>query len=93
MKKKTFTSKNPVKKFPGKGGWTYVSIDQTYDDLGIKKPRWGLVPARITVGNTSWEKSLLPMGDGTLFVALNKKVQKTEKIAVGDIITVKVQLA
>lgn len=73
MKKpKVYESTNIVKHFPQKGGWVYVPIDQTYTDLGINKPRWGLVPATITVGETTWKKSLLPHGDGTLFVALSE---------------------
>ena len=85
--KKVFTSKGKVKIFPQKGGWVYLPITQTYVDLGINKPRWGLVPASITIGKTTWRKSLLPLGDGTLFIALNEKVRKAEKISVGDTVT------
>jgi len=81
--RKTFTGTGVVKKFPQKGGWTYLPIKQTYDDLG-GKPKWGLVPATITVGKTVWQKSLLPYGDGSLFIALNEKVRTEEKIKVGD---------
>lgn len=86
--KKSFTSKGRVKQFPQKGGWVYLPIAQTYRDLGIQKPRWGLVPATITIGTTTWTKSLLPYGDGSLFIALNAKVRKAEGINVGDTITV-----
>lgn len=93
MKKQAvYSSTNTVRRFPQKGGWVYVSIDQTYADLGMKKPKWGLVPATITVGNTTWKKSLLPFGDGTLFVSLSEKIRKAEKIAVGDTVTVLVKV-
>lgn len=82
--KKTFKVSGKVKIFPQKGGWVYVSIPQKYEDLGIKKPKWGLVPAKITIGKTTWKKSLLPMGDGTLFIALNSKIREKEDIKVGD---------
>ena len=85
--KKVFTSKGKAKIFPQKGGWVYLPVTHTYVDLGIKKPRWGLVPASITIGKTTWRKSLLPLGDGTLFIALNEKVRKAEKISVGDTVT------
>ena len=84
--KKTFTTEGKVKIFPQKGGWVYLPIAQSYDDLKIKKQRWGLVPATITIGMTTWKKSLLPFGDGTLFIALNEKVRKAEHIKVGDTI-------
>ncbi len=84
---KTFTCTGIIKKFPQAGGWIYVSIPQTYKDLG-GKPKWGLVPATITIGKTTWKRSLLPFGDGTLFIALNDKVRKSEKLSVGDTITI-----
>jgi hypothetical protein len=87
--KNKFVAKGKAKIFPQDNGWVYLSIPQKYEDLGIKKPRWGLVPARITIGKTTWEKSLLPMGDGTLFIALNAQVRKKEDIRIGDQITAK----
>ena len=90
--KKSFTSKGVVKQFPQKGGWVYVPIKQTYKDLGIKKPKWGLVPATITLGNSTWKRSLLPFGDGTLFIALNEKVRNAEKVTVGDSITISFEI-
>ena len=85
--RKTFTSSGKVKKFPQKGGWTYVPIKQTYAELG-GKPKWGLVPATITLGKTTWKKSLLPFGDGTLFIALSEKVREAENVKVGDTISI-----
>lgn len=85
--RRTFTVTATVKQFPQKGGWVYLPIPQTYTDLG-GKPRWGLVPATITLGKTTWQRSLLPFGDGTLFIALNEKVRKAEVVSVGDRITI-----
>jgi len=82
--KKTFKTEGKVKIFPQKGGWVYLPIKQSYEDLKIKKLKRGLVPATITIGMTTWKKSLLPFGDGTLFIALNEKVRKGEHIKVGD---------
>jgi hypothetical protein len=87
-----YSSTNAVKRFPQKGGWVYVSIDQTYADLGMKKPKWGLVPATITVGKTTWKKSLLPFGGGSLFVSFSEKIRNAEKIEVGDTVTVIVKV-
>lgn len=84
----SFTSTGVVAQFPQKGGWVYVPIKQTYSDLGIPKPKWGLVPVTITLGTTTWKRSLLPLGDGSLFIALPEKVRKAERLLVGDTITV-----
>lgn len=87
--KKTFSVKAKVQKFPQQGGWYFVSIPHKYEDFGVKKPKWGLVPAEITLGENTWQKSLLPMGDGSLFIALSAQVRKREGIDVGDMVTVK----
>lgn len=93
MKKQgVYSSTNVVKRFPQKGGWVYVPVDQNYADLGVKKPKWGLVPATIAIGNTTWKKSLLPLGDGTLFVALSEKIRRKEEIYVGETVTVIVKV-
>ena len=86
--KKRFTARGKVEIFPQKGGWVYVRGPQTYENLGVAKPKWGLVPITATLRQTSWKTSLLPMGDGTLFIALNKKVREKEDIKVGDMVQV-----
>jgi len=88
VSKKVFTSKGTVRQFPQKGGWVYIPVKQTYKDLTVRKPKWGLVPATITLGKTTWKRSLLPYGDGTLFIALNEKVRRAENVSVGDKVTV-----
>lgn len=85
--KKEFKVTGVIKKFPQKGGWTYIEIPQTYQNLG-GRPKWGLVPATITLGKTTWKRSLLPLGDGTLFIALSEKVRKAKNVSVGDTITI-----
>lgn len=91
MPKYSYTA--TVQKFSQPAGWHYARLNVTHADLGITKiPRWGLVPARITVGNTTWEKSLLPYGDGTLFVALSAKIRKKENISLGDTIQINVTI-
>lgn len=90
--KKIFKTKGKIKIFPQPGGWIYLPIKQTYSSLGIKKPKWGLVPATITLGSTTWKKSLLPMGDGTLFIAINEKVREAENVHIDDVVTVQFTL-
>ncbi|MFN0116865.1 MAG: DUF1905 domain-containing protein [Elusimicrobiota bacterium] len=43
----------------------------------------GLIPIFITLGKSIWKSSLLPMGDGTHFIALPAKVRKAEDIKIG----------
>lgn len=89
--KKKFKVTTIVKKFPQKGGWVYIPISQTYKDFG-GKPKWGLVPATITLGKTTWKRSLLPFCDDILFIALSEKVRKTEKVKVGEEVTISFEI-
>jgi len=79
--KKTFIAN--VEFFERKMGWHYVSVP-----IGLSKPLShladrGLIAITATVGNSSWPTSLLPMGDGTHFIALPAKVRAKEKLSPG----------
>ncbi len=86
---KKFNVKGKVKKFTGNMAWHYINVPQTYDDLNLKaKPKkWGFVRMSATIGKTKWETSLLPMGNGSLFIALKAEVRKKEDIFEDDTIT------
>ncbi|MFC2606109.1 MAG: DUF1905 domain-containing protein [Candidatus Nanosynbacter sp.] len=47
-----------------------------------------MVAVEATVGSSSWQTSLLPMGDGSQFLALPAKVRQKEQITIGDVIEV-----
>ena len=79
-----FSLSGNVEIFPGKGGWVYVRVPKRYTRMTRGLADRGLVAITATVGKTSWKTSLLPMGDGTHFIALSKKVRDSENISVGD---------
>ncbi|WP_406658050.1 DUF1905 domain-containing protein [Methanolobus sp. ZRKC2] len=87
-----YQTKGEVEIFPQKGGWVYVRVPVSITEQLLYRAQRGLIPIRATVGNTSWDTSLMPMGDGTHFIALNAKVRKKEDIEVGNDITVTFQL-
>jgi len=77
----TFVAK--VELFEREKGWYYVSVPTE-----ISKPLEyladrGLIAVTAKVGNTSWPTSLLPMGDGTHFLALPAKVRSKENLSPG----------
>jgi hypothetical protein len=84
----TFEFKNKVEKFSGKGGWFYVEAPPVVTKNLSHKIVWGLIPINAKVGKTTWKTSLMPMGDGSHFVALNSIVRKKEGIEMGK--TVKI---
>jgi hypothetical protein len=52
---------------------------------------WGMVPARVTIGATTWETSLWPK-DGGYVVPLKAAVRRAERLEVGDPVTVELTL-
>lgn len=53
---------------------------------------WGVIPATVTIGKTSYTTSLFPK-DGGYLVPLKDAVRKPEKIAVGDELRITLELA
>jgi len=73
-----------VEVFPQEGGWAFIRVPKSYSDVTKELADRGLVAITAAVGRTSWDTSLLPMGDGTHFIALNKRVRQAENIRIGD---------
>lgn len=81
-----------VEIFPQQGGWVYVRVPKEYTEITKGLADRGLVAITATLGKTTWNTSLLPMGDGTHFIALNARVRKAENIQVGDTINLSFRL-
>jgi hypothetical protein len=73
-------------------GWHYVpvpvSLSKPLEHLADR----GLIAVTVKIGNSSWPTSLLPMGDGTHFIALPAKVRSKEKLTLGAEIAVSFEL-
>lgn len=52
---------------------------------------WGMVPVRLTLGATTWTTSLWPK-DGGYLVPLKAEVRRREGVALGDLVTVRVEI-
>jgi len=81
-----FNLSGRVEIFPYDNPWVYVRVPQKYAEATKHLAERGLVPITVTLGNSTWNTSLMPMGDGTQFIPLSAKVRKTEGIKVGDTI-------
>lgn len=79
-----FTVTGTVEIFPQKGGWHFVRVPKRHSETTQLLADRGLVAINATVGAKSWDTSLLPMGDGTHFIALPAKIRKSEKIIIGQ---------
>jgi hypothetical protein len=77
-----FTAK--VEMFERDKGWYYVSVPaELVKPLEGLADR-GLIAVTACVGGQAWPTSLLPMGDGTHFIALPAKLRTKQRIALGD---------
>ncbi len=87
----SFKVSGSVKRFPGKYGWHYITLDDdlSRDFRGIVKENWpSLLGATFTINKTTWKSSIMPIKDGPLFIALPVKIRKAENIKEGQTITV-----
>lgn len=82
QEKEVFPVRGRVELFPQKGGWYFIQVPKKYSEITRDVSDRGLVAITATLGNSTWKTSLLPMGDGTHFIALPAKVRKKEKIEV-----------
>jgi hypothetical protein len=84
----SYTVHGHVELFPQDGGWHFVRVPTRISDELVHRADRGLIAVRATVGDTTWDTSLLPIGDGSTFIALNARVRKRNALATGDSITV-----
>ena len=74
--------KYKLEKFTGKGGWTFARIPEVLHD---KKKPFGWVKVRGTIDGYEIKKySLMPMGNGTLFLAGRAEIRKNIRKKEGD---------
>ena len=78
----TFSSK--IERFEMQGGWHFVAVPvELSRPLEYLAVNFGYIAVTAKVGDSSWETSLLPKGDGTHFIALPAKVRSKEKLSLG----------
>ena len=76
--------KGKVELFEMESAWHYVRVPKNISEMFTGKTFRGLVPITERLGGSEWKTSLLPMGDGTHFIALKAQVRKKEEIKLGD---------
>lgn len=63
--------------------WTRAIVGTNSFDILEQFADRGLIAVTVKVGNTAWQTSLLPMGDGTHFIALPAKARLKENLSPG----------
>ena len=78
--------------FEREKGWYYVSVptnlSKPYENFADR----GLIAVTVKIWKSSWPTSLLPMWDGTHFIALPAKIRLKENLSLGMDIEVSFEL-
>jgi hypothetical protein len=74
------------------GTWWYVHIPKRVRERLKHAERRGAIPVAATVGESSWEGSLLPWADGSAQLVVKKDVRARERLRLGDEVVVKIGL-
>jgi hypothetical protein len=98
LKKPTYTIKNPIWLWQGKGAWHFVTIDKELGGeiksmFGYLKAGWGSLPAQLTLGDSTWKTSIFPdkTGGGYL-IPIKKAILKAERLVVGDKVDIELEV-
>jgi hypothetical protein len=82
MEKPLVDAEYVLEKIPGKGGWTYVVINEIAPD---KRSKFGWVKVRGSVEDFQLNQyKLMPMGNGKLFLPVRAEIRKKIKKQEGD---------
>jgi len=86
MEKSLVNKEYILEKFPGKGGWTFVSIPEV---LQNKNTPFGWVKVKGTIdGYEIKNYRLMPMGNGKLFLPVKTEIRKKIGKKEGDFVKV-----
>ena len=94
----TFEFTAPLWRYPGEGGWHFVSLPpEIGDDIAEVTARiragFGSVRVAVTVGTTSWRTSIFPDSKTrTYLLPVKKEVRDAEKLETGDDVWARVQI-
>ncbi len=91
--KKSFIIKNKVWKWPGDGGWYFVTLDKKMYEQIRKIHLKGMVAVEAKLGKTVWFASLFPHKYSSSYIlCIRKSVRKAEGILEDDEVKVKIKV-
>ena len=81
----------------GPAPWHFVTVPEAMcAELAAVSPAvsygWGMIPATVTIGETSWYTALWPK-DGRYIVPVKAAIRKTTGVDVGDQVRIGLRLA
>lgn len=87
--KTTYVVKAKMWRWPGDGGWHFITLDKKLFSVIRNKYGKGMIKIRATLGVTSWNTSLFPHTQSASYLlCINKKTRMSEDVYEGDVIKV-----
>lgn len=92
----TLTFSAPVWYWRGPAPFHFVTVPEPEAEelkavAGLVTYGWGMIPATVTIGQTTYKTSLWPK-NGSYIVPLKDQVRRAENIAVEAIVTVQLEI-
>jgi hypothetical protein len=85
MKNREFKIKAEVWRWPGEGGWHFITLDKALSQQIRKSYPKGFVKIKAKIGQTSWDTSLFPhKRSESYLLSVKALVRKKEDIFEGD---------
>jgi hypothetical protein len=80
----------------GPAPWYFVTVPEMPRDAikaisGSATYGWGMIPVTVWLGKTRWTTSLWPKDDSYV-VPIKASVRKAEKVAEGDVVTIRLKV-
>lgn len=90
--KKNYIIKAKVWRWPGDGGWHFITLDKKLADSIRAVYTKGFVKIEAVIGKTIWNTSLFPHKKAGYLLCINKSVRKKEDVYAGDEIKIKLTI-
>ena len=86
----------PIWHWRGPAPFYFVTVPADESDAlrviaGVVTYGWGMIPATVHIGQTTWQTALWPK-DGGYIVPLKDSVRKAERLAEGDVVTIRLEV-
>jgi hypothetical protein len=89
---KTINIKAKVWRWPGSGGWHFVTLEKELSNKIRKIYPKGFVKINAILNNEKWDTSLFPHKQAGYLLCINKKIRKNQGIFEGDIVQIRINI-
>jgi Domain of unknown function (DUF1905) len=73
------------------GTWWYAQVPRTVREQLGAHARRGFIPVVATIGETSWDATLMPWADGSAQIVVKREVRERESLGPGQALQVSVR--